>query len=770
MNDKKPLTNDIDSLISAGYELIKLHAWWHLADDERPLGKAPVDKGWESTTPLTLKEAKAWMDAGNNVGVRLRATDLVIDIDPRNFEDGKDSQKMLGERFSIDWDLYPCSITPSNGRHYYMRIENVGKLKKNVKDFPGIDFMSVGGQVLPPGSIHPNGLYYEWDPFSTSFPAPFAPGALVTFLMKTAPVVTTGEIDFQDLQIVLDQLDVTRFRTHDQWFRLMCACHEASGGSGEQEFISWSTSDPNYSSAGEEIRARWRSLGTGKSGNAGVGTLESVLVEHGVTDMPWRRGSAAEDFAGCENDSELTVPEDPHDPDVKLRNMSKEFFVVDENGLMRIFRQVPDLTLKRKVWTRYKKNEFIDVVRSVMMKGNYGVQIGDKIKQIPIGQYWLEEYHDKKTYQGIVFAPEINSDKTPDGRFNLWRGFAVRPSKGSWTMLQELIMDILAQGDQSYYDYIVNWLARAVQEPWTPGEVALVLKGTKGVGKSTLGRIFVRLFGAHGLQVTSPSMLVGRFNSHLRDLVALFADEAFWAGDKAGESILKGLVTESMITYEGKGTNAEVGRNCVHIIVASNADWVVPAGMDRERRFAVFQTTDTPRPHSFWVELHRQMENGGFEAMLHDLLTRDLSRFNVREVPRTDALLEQQMSTVNPIESWLIEFIGSADWDGLKPVWEDEHNVAFLADDIISCIESEYKRSGFKPGMLGRAFGMRVSRLLGPLVRRVRIKRPEDRLDISTERPWGYLFSSRDLLKQRVKQIMGADPFQAAFEDDQSYL
>jgi hypothetical protein len=38
------------------------------------------------------------------------------------------------------------------------------------------------------------------------------------------------------------------------------------------------------------------------------------------------------------------------------------------------------------------------------------------------------------------------------------------------------------------------------------------------------------------------------------------------------------------------------------------------------------------------------METGGYEAMLHDLLAYDLSHFNVRRVPITDALQEQKSS------------------------------------------------------------------------------------------------------------------------------
>ena len=38
--------------------------------------------------------------------------------------------------------------------------------------------------------------------------------------------------------------------------------------------------------------------------------------------------------------------------------------------------------------------------------------------------------------------------------------------------------------------------------------------------------------------------LVGNFNAHLRDKLLVFADEAFWAGDKRAEDQLKAMVTE----------------------------------------------------------------------------------------------------------------------------------------------------------------------------------------------------------------------------------
>ena len=49
--------------------------------------------------------------------------------------------------------------------------------------------------------------------------------------------------------------------------------------------------------------------------------------------------------------------------------------------------------------------------------------------------------------------------------------------------------------------------------------------------------------------------LVGHFNAHLQHCSVLFADEAFFAGDRSHESVLKGLITEETLLIEPKGVD-----------------------------------------------------------------------------------------------------------------------------------------------------------------------------------------------------------------------
>ena len=57
-------------------------------------------------------------------------------------------------------------------------------------------------------------------------------------------------------------------------------------------------------------------------------------------------------------------------------------------------------------------------------------------------------------------------------------------------------------------------------------EVVLTFVGGEGTGKGVWGHVMRRIFGEHGLHISSPSHLTGTFNGHLDRCLLLFADEA----------------------------------------------------------------------------------------------------------------------------------------------------------------------------------------------------------------------------------------------------
>jgi hypothetical protein len=269
-------------------------------------------------------------------------------------------------------------------------------------------------------------------------------------------------------------------------------------------------------------------------------------------------------------------------------------------------------------------------------------------RYLPLGKWWLGHEH-RRQYQKITFAP---GRETPNC-YNMWRGFAYEPKIGDG---HELFLAHVRQNacgdDQSLYDYVVGWMARAVQCPDEPGQTAIVLRGDQGVGKGILVKTFGHLFGRHYIHVSNALHLTGNFNAHLRDCVLLFADEAFYAGDKRHASTLKTLITEDSIMVEPKGVDTEMAANCLHLMMASNEDWVVPAGIN-ERRFCVLDVSDKHiQDVKYFGRMIIAMKAGGYASLLHLLLNYDLSKFNIRNLPQTSALQDQKIQSFDPVHDW----------------------------------------------------------------------------------------------------------------------
>lgn len=294
--DAAPSSHDPNSLIEharAGHELIAL------------IGKRPAAKGWRRLSPLSLIEAKAWMASGGNVGVRLRATDLVVDVDPRNFDDGDDPLFRLKRVLKVP-DA-PFVRTGGGGLHLYLRKPAEIEVVHSLPAFKGIEFQSLGRQVVAAGSVHPDtGALYalDDDPLRRALvEAPEASDALLNAIRKPsgpASSSASGEITPEQLERLLSKLDVIAYnRRHDDWLKIMMACHHGTAGAGIEAFVAWSIGDPDYADEAEVIRRRWPSL-SDKPNGVTLATLLKALSDagHGAWIEEVLRAPAEEDFAG----------------------------------------------------------------------------------------------------------------------------------------------------------------------------------------------------------------------------------------------------------------------------------------------------------------------------------------------------------------------------------------------------------------------------------------------------------------------------------------
>lgn len=169
--------------------------------------KAYIDR-WEQT-----KNDPNWTadDFPNNYGVVLRNIDLVIDVDPRNFEDPHTFDR-FNEEFGPFKDTFIVNSGGQGGFHIYLtkpedfilggkyikkRDENTGK---TINAYPGIEIASKGAQVVGPYSIHPESRRQY-------LPRHGNPGARMMCSEKLLGSLTQANTNFDEIQTGLKDYD-----------------------------------------------------------------------------------------------------------------------------------------------------------------------------------------------------------------------------------------------------------------------------------------------------------------------------------------------------------------------------------------------------------------------------------------------------------------------------------------------------------------------------------------------------------------------------------
>lgn len=265
--------------------------------------KMPADKRWQERAYDQGEVLERARRDGLNLGVRLPADVVVVDVDPRNFPAGRDSLAELAAAFGLDLTSAPHVLTGNlehPGQHFYFRKPAGTVLLDSVDGFAGVEFKSLGRQVVAPGSVHPTGGLYRWAPDSPPLHRmPDLPARLVEAARRPdrakKQATGAGELTPEQLAATLEQLDPCDFgeNQHDRWRDLMMACHFATDGEGRQEFIDWCMGDGHYRGQEWKVGRRWDSLHADRDEAVTTATLQMFLQEVGGGIAP---PDAADDF------------------------------------------------------------------------------------------------------------------------------------------------------------------------------------------------------------------------------------------------------------------------------------------------------------------------------------------------------------------------------------------------------------------------------------------------------------------------------------------
>jgi hypothetical protein len=115
------------------------------------------------------------------------------------------------------------------------------------------------------------------------------------------------------------------------------------------------------------------------------------------------------------------------------------------------------------------------------------------------------------------------------------------------------------------------------------------------------------------------------------------------------------MITENTCLIEGKGKDRIKVRNYKHVIMSSNEDWPVALDPD-DRRFLVLHVSDAQKENgAYFGAIEEQLCNGGYAALLYDLLNEDIQDFKPTPLPRTPGAFDIKLRSADSAHLYIYE-------------------------------------------------------------------------------------------------------------------
>lgn len=315
-------------------------------------------------------------------------------------------------------------------------------------------------------------------------------------------------------------------------------------------------------------------------------------------------------------------------------------------------------------------------------------------------------------FTGVINAPlgrdHHGRPADVDYKFNMFGGF---PEHGSgegksWQLLKDHILHVLCSGSEEAYEYLMSWMAHMFQRPWEKPGVAIVTWGAKGAGKGTVADALRAALGSELSNVfINPEHFLGRFAASPIPFLFNQIEEAVFARDPRTESPMKSRITDPTALVELKFRTPYQVDAFERFWFNSNSAAAVPITHDERRYFILHVSDARANDHAYFTAIRQQLyHEGGLAAMIHELKTRDISKFNVRRPPQTNARAAMIIELLKPEERCFVEILRSGelvkmDADGKRiidvqlnedgPTWVDK-------DDVQIALASAFKLHGGK--------------------------------------------------------------------------
>eukprot|EP00770_Monocercomonoides_exilis_P016663 MONOS_16641.1-p1 / transcript=MONOS_16641.1 / gene=MONOS_16641 / organism=Monocercomonoides_exilis_PA203 / gene_product=Poxvirus D5 protein / transcript_product=Poxvirus D5 protein / location=Mono_scaffold01959:418-1086(-) / protein_length=222 / sequence_SO=supercontig / SO=protein_coding / is_pseudo=false len=171
-------------------------------------------------------------------------------------------------------------------------------------------------------------------------------------------------------------------------------------------------------------------------------------------------------------------------------------------------------------------------------------------------------------------------------------------------------------------------------------ETLLVLKGLQGIGKNVWTNVLAELLVGYSCpNVTKIAEQTGQFSCIVEGQMLIVLNELKNVGDDrtANFDALKSIITDSTIRINEKNQPRRTAENVANFIFVTNHTYPVKIEIG-DRRYVVCDCNSKYKNNlTFFKDFTNSFDNEFYEQLLCYFLSKDLTNFNTRAIPTTEA-------------------------------------------------------------------------------------------------------------------------------------
>ena len=264
---------------------------------------------------------------------------------------------------------------------------------------------------------------------------------------------------------------------------------------------------------------------------------------------------------------------------------------------------------------------------------------------------------DKKIKTNYSFNYYPDPLLCPKNCYNLWKPYPILDVALNENVSTKKIMDFMKTilGAECS-NYVLNWFAHIIQKPARKTEVCILLYGSQGCGKSTIGEYILRkIIGLDKMIITSKAdKMFGRFVNTQGKLLAVL-NEASGKDTFNICDVLKDAITCTTTEQEKKGIDAVTITDYTNYIFTTNNINSVKVPED-DRRFMPIQINEELKNNvAYFKELYADLDNEDIMRKFYEeLMNIDLTNFNPsKDRIETELMLDMKSMNKNCIKHFI---------------------------------------------------------------------------------------------------------------------